>query len=159
MSNEHNAGTIKAWGGVVIPSGWLLCDGRAISRQNYKALFSVISTTYGEGDGINTFNLPDTRENVLVGADQNTTHNISTHDVYNLGEFKDDQFQGHRHTSMQLSLGREENSPNYLKFVSNSYYTYNHNVGDPISDGSNGTPRIGSTTHTKQLGINYIIKY
>lgn len=53
------AGTIWAWGSSSIPYGWLLCDGSAVSRTNYKALFSVIGTSYGSGDGTTTFNLPN----------------------------------------------------------------------------------------------------
>ena len=44
-----------------IPTGFLLCNGQAVSRTTYPALFSMIGTTYGSGDGINTFNLPDMR--------------------------------------------------------------------------------------------------
>lgn len=44
-----------------VPSGWLFCNGQAVSRTTYSALFSVISTTYGAGDESTTFNLPDLR--------------------------------------------------------------------------------------------------
>lgn len=49
------------------PAPFLLCDGSAISRTAYPTLFAAIGTTWGGGDGINTFNLPDTRARVLVG--------------------------------------------------------------------------------------------
>ena len=55
--------------GTTIPSGYLLCDGRAVSRTTYKDLFEVIGTTYGAGDGSTTFNLPDKRGRVSVGFD------------------------------------------------------------------------------------------
>ena len=55
--------------GTAIPSGYLLCDGRAVSRTTYKDLFEVIGTTYGAGDGSTTFNLPDKRGRVSVGFD------------------------------------------------------------------------------------------
>lgn len=51
-------GSIIAYAGTTIPSGYLLCDGSAISRTTYSALFSAIGTTYGAGDGNSTFNLP-----------------------------------------------------------------------------------------------------
>ena len=57
--------------GTTIPSGYLLCDGRAVSRTTYKDLFEVIGTTYGAGDGSTTFNLPDKRGRVSVGLDSN----------------------------------------------------------------------------------------
>lgn len=46
--------------------GWL--NGQAVSRTTYAALFALLGTTYGAGDGTTTFNLPDTRDNVLVGS-------------------------------------------------------------------------------------------
>lgn len=55
----EKTGTVKAWGGSTAPSGWLFCDGAAISRTTYAALFAVIGTTYGSGDGTTTFNLPN----------------------------------------------------------------------------------------------------
>lgn len=51
-------GTIESYGSTSIPSGWLLCDGSAVSRTTYAVLFSVIGTNYGIGDGSTTFNLP-----------------------------------------------------------------------------------------------------
>lgn len=61
-------GTIAPYGGSNDPAYWLICDGRAISRTAYSELFSVIGTTYGIGDGSTTFNIPDLRGNVAVGA-------------------------------------------------------------------------------------------
>ena len=51
-----------------IPSGWLLCDGAAISRSSYSSLYSVISTTWGSGDGSTTFNLPNFNDCWLKGS-------------------------------------------------------------------------------------------
>ena len=50
-------------------AGWVLCDGRAISRATYSALFGIIGTSYGAGDGSTTFNVPDARGRVIPGAD------------------------------------------------------------------------------------------
>lgn len=52
-------GTIIPFGSASVPSGYLACDGSAISRSTYSALFSVIGTTWGTGDGSTTFNLPN----------------------------------------------------------------------------------------------------
>lgn len=52
-------GTVEYYGGSVAPSGWLVCDGSAISRTTYAALFSAIGTSFGSGDGSTTFNLPN----------------------------------------------------------------------------------------------------
>ncbi len=62
-------GTIVPWPSAVIPQGWLICDGRPVSRTDYKSLFAVIGTVYGAGDGAGTFNLPDLRGRTVVGLD------------------------------------------------------------------------------------------
>ena len=60
-------GTILSWSDSSIPSGFLECTGAAVSRSTYSALFAVIGTTYGAGDGSSTFNLPNLQDNVPVG--------------------------------------------------------------------------------------------
>lgn len=62
-------GSIIDFAGATAPSLWYLCYGQAVSRTTYAALFVVIGTTYGSGDGVTTFNLPDLRGNVTAGAD------------------------------------------------------------------------------------------
>jgi microcystin-dependent protein len=62
------AGVIWEYGGTTAPSGWLLCNGDAVSRSTYAALFAIIGTAYGSGDGVNTFNLPDRRDRFGIGA-------------------------------------------------------------------------------------------
>ena len=47
---------------------WLFCNGSAVSRNTYQILFAVIGTTYGQGDGINTFNLPDLQARFPLGS-------------------------------------------------------------------------------------------
>ncbi len=63
------AGTVIAYMGVAEPPGWLKCDGRAVSRTTYAALFAVVGTAYGAGNGSTTFNLPDMRGRTLAGLD------------------------------------------------------------------------------------------
>jgi microcystin-dependent protein len=48
--------------------GWLVCDGRAISRETYSALFALIGTTFGSGDGLTTFNIPNGKGRIPLGA-------------------------------------------------------------------------------------------
>ena len=64
-------GTILPWTTSGIPSGFLECAGAAVSRSTYSALFAVIGTTYGSGNGSTTFNLPDLQNNVVVGKSNN----------------------------------------------------------------------------------------
>ena len=61
------AGTTTWYAGSTAPSGWLECDGSAISRTTYPVLFSAIGTNYGAGDGSTTFNLPNQARHTLVG--------------------------------------------------------------------------------------------
>lgn len=63
-------GSIQAFGGptTAIPTGWLLCDGSDINRVDFGALFGVIGTYWGGGDGTTTFNLPSLQDRFLLGA-------------------------------------------------------------------------------------------
>jgi microcystin-dependent protein len=70
-------GTITPWSQASAPTGFLECDGAAVSRSTYAALFAVISTTYGAGDGSTTFNLPDLTDKVAVHK-SNTKNFAST---------------------------------------------------------------------------------
>lgn len=54
------------------PDGWLRCNGQVVSRTEYAALFAIVGTTYGAGDGSTTFTLPDLRTRMPVGADGST---------------------------------------------------------------------------------------
>ena len=60
-------GTILPWSAASLPTGFLECAGAAVSRSTYSALFAIIGTTYGAGDGSSTFNLPNLADNVPVG--------------------------------------------------------------------------------------------
>ncbi|SRR6266700_979301 len=62
------AGSLVLYGGSSAPSGFLSCDGSAVSRTTYANLFSAINITWGSGDGSTTFNLPDFRRKTPVGV-------------------------------------------------------------------------------------------
>jgi microcystin-dependent protein len=66
-------GGVIAYGGATAPAGWLLCDGRAVSRTTYNTLYNSIGTAHGTGDGTSTFNLPDYRWTFLRGYGPNIT--------------------------------------------------------------------------------------
>jgi microcystin-dependent protein len=69
--SSEPSGTMKMWLGASgsPPTGYLYCDGSAVSRTTYSALFAVIGTTFGSGDGSTTFNIPDMRAKFPQGAD------------------------------------------------------------------------------------------
>lgn len=62
------AGTVIAYAGSAAPDGFIACNGAEVSRETYAELFYVIGTTFGEGDGSTTFNLPDLTDRVVQGS-------------------------------------------------------------------------------------------
>lgn len=171
LANIVPVGVIYPFGGdnSKVPIGYLPCDGRAVSRTQYSALFNVIGTSFGNGDKTSTFNVPDMRECVLVGIGTRGS-GVAIHDPYTLGQFKDDQMQGHKHDDSghnhSFTHGNWENASQQARpsqaaswgtlYTSTGYA----NLGLPTKYSDDyGTPRTGKTTHGKQLGVNYIIKY
>lgn len=73
VNTNTPVGIISLFAGTTAPSGWLICDGSAVSRTTYANLFSVIGTTYGTGDGSTTFNIPDLQGRVPVGYKSSDT--------------------------------------------------------------------------------------
>lgn len=61
-------GTVNSYAGSTAPDGWLLCNGQAVDRTTYAALFAVIGTTYGSGNGSTTFNVPNLTNRVTVAS-------------------------------------------------------------------------------------------
>ena len=104
-------GDIKVHAGAVVESGWLLADGNAFSRAKYADLFAVIGTTWGDGDGRTTFNLPNYTDRFILGASSTravgTTGGAETHTL------TEDELAAHEHatviaggTSKSLNIGR-----------------------------------------------------
>lgn len=110
VSDTLPIGTIVGYAGVTAPDGWLICDGSVISRSLYSALFSVIGTTYGAGNGSTTFNIPDYRDRVPVGLDTNDS------DFNTLGKtggekkhtLTIEEMPSHRH-NLQIEFGTTTN--------------------------------------------------
>ena len=63
--------TIVPWSDSSVPTGFLECAGAAVSRSTYSALFAIIGTTYGAGNGSTTFTLPNLADNVAIGKSNN----------------------------------------------------------------------------------------
>jgi microcystin-dependent protein len=152
------AGFIAPFAGSLAPDGWLECDGSAVSRTTYALLYSKISTTWGAGDGSTTFNLPDLRETALVGIGTRGS-GVTAHDTYTIGQFKDDQMQGHLHSLNTIYATQGSPGGNSITGSSTTADQDLPSSGSMISDGVNGTPRKGTTTHGKQAGVLYCIKY
>ncbi|CAF4904697.1 unnamed protein product, partial [Rotaria sp. Silwood1] len=73
LDKKVPTGTILLYSGsasklIVSDDQWLFCNGSEVSRSTYRALFVVIGTTYGAGNGVDTFNLPDLRARFPFGS-------------------------------------------------------------------------------------------
>lgn len=126
------------------PSGYLYCDGSTFDETVYPALYLYLGSNV----------LPDYRECVMVGAEQNTTDTIAAHDVYTQGEFKDDQLQDHLHTIPNNNQGNGEVGGGNTAGVTN---LYNSISTFGVELGTLGS-RVGTTTHGKQKAVYVYIK-
>ena len=158
-ANILPAGLILPFGNTSAPSGYLACDGSAVSRTTYATLFAAIGTTWGAGNGSSTFNVPDLRGAFLRGAGENGTHTMANGNLYNgpaVGLFENDLMQAHKHRYL---------NPNVLSVQSGSSVPHHggNNLNTTLTttteaDGTNGTPRTGDETRPFNAGILYCIK-
>jgi len=150
--------TIQMYAGATAPTGWELCIGTALSRTTYVTLFSVIGTTYGIGDGSTTFNIPDMRAATPTGVGTSTGY--TENETITLGDSNDDQGQGHWHdvedTPTENGIGPSAVASGTGAFGIATGTAYKART--IITDTENGSPRVGKTTHGKQVGVNFIIK-
>jgi len=154
-------GTYIQFAGAAAPTGFLACNGAAVSRTTYADLFAVISTTYGVGDGSTTFNLPDARGLVMVGAGAHGTMTRANGTAYNggtLGATRDDQMQGHKvRVSNTPATGAQ-----FSGYTPIDVNVYGNNTNDNtalITDDTNGTPRTGDETRPAEIAVLVCIKY
>jgi len=165
LNDEKTVGTVISGTSNTVPHGFLLCNGSQVSRTVYSRLFSVISTTYGVGDGSTTFTLPDFVGAVPRGA--GTSSGYTQNVTVTLGSKMNDVMQGHKH---QFTENRTDQA-GVIYNPQNSVYGpsagagYNYsfelvsNTGLSVSDGTNGTPRTSNETRMKNLGVNFFIKF
>ncbi len=167
---DEAVGTVKTQATTDIPYGWLECNGQTVSRTTYKPLFDKFNSqsllsVYGVGNGATTFNVPDYSETSLVGRGQNVHDTIATHDTYTIGQFKDDQLEGHIHY-----IGRADN-PGNIRLGSRQASVSGSGIAiatwkngaeatDGITYGMTGARYDNNVdvTHGKQKGVIYIIK-
>lgn len=79
-----------------VPEGFLVCDGSAVSRDQYADLFDVIGTTYGAGDGSTTFNLPNLSGRTVIGGSNN--YAVGSSGGYESVTLIEDNLPAHSHT-------------------------------------------------------------
>jgi microcystin-dependent protein len=159
------AGVIMLFAGSVPPAGWLSCDGRAMSRTSYARLFAAIGTAYGAGDGSTTFNLPDFRGMFPRGTGTHGSRAKAAGGNYAgpaLGAYQDDSMQGHRHGDLYDGSFELTSGSNWGSGSANIEPGANFGsskIGNPTTDTTNGTPRVGNETRPASLGVNFIIRY
>jgi len=73
MTGLLPSGVILPYGASASPTGFLLCNGQAVSRSTYSSLFAIVSSLYGDGNGSSTFNVPDLRGRFVAGWDAGTS--------------------------------------------------------------------------------------
>lgn len=129
-SGLSEPGRVIAFAGSGAPSGrWLKCNGQAVARTGtYAALFNVIGTTYGVGDGATTFNLPDLRGEFVRGLDE--SRGVDTGRA--LGTFQADAIKNHTHpygSTHQTSFGMDTLPNSGVNPANQVAYQTGNNVG------------------------------
>jgi microcystin-dependent protein len=139
------AGAVQAFAMNSAPAGWLAADGSNVNRTTYAALFSAIGVTYGVGDGVNTFTLPDLRGYFVRGSGTNSDGTVSG----TFGVKQADDFKAHTHV-----VGSRVNSTAFgvgIVAASNSA---------TINGANNSTGSTGDTeTRPKNIAMLYCIKF
>lgn len=156
QSNIVPTGSVMAFAGVNAPGGWLLCDGRPVSSQQYALLHGAIGTAWGngtdDGDPNTDFNLPDLRGAFLRGvdgaagrdpaADARTAPKAGANTGNQVGSYQAESDLTHAHT---FTLGGHSGGDSgAAKFTGLSVIHPNSVVSD---------------VHPKNMYVNYIIKY
>ena len=148
--NDVAHGIIEMYAGAAAPAGWLLCNGANISRTTYAALFAVLGTTYGAGDGSTTFALPDMRGRVGVGIGASGVNTLGQKGGKQTHVLSENEMPVHKHGKggYATAVGTGDN-----------YYA---GVQAPTVYGAGNTENAGGgLAHINMqpyIGINYIIK-
>ena len=154
-------GSIVAYAGTSTPSGYLACDGAAVSRSTYADLFAAIGTTWGTGNGSSTFNVPDLRAMFLRGTGTHGTADMAKGTDFSapaVGTIENDQMQDHKHQTI-MSPGTSYQTYSSYAIANNAYgTTYNFNTTAPQEINSQGAPRTGDETRPVNAAVLYIIK-
>lgn len=147
-------GSIFMYGTGTAPTGYVNCDGAAINRITFAALFALLGTTYGAGNGTTTFNVPNFQGIFPRGIGSQVIGGITYTGV--LATLQADQTQSHTHGWYgQGSLYGSGAFPGVDARTSGSIVAA---ITPPTVDGANGTPRSGPETRPANIGINFIIK-
>ena len=163
-----SAGLIMPFANTSAPTGFLACDGAAVSRTTYATLFAAVATVWGVGDGSSTFNVPDLRGSFVRGTGSHGTSNMAKGTDFAgaaVGAFENDQTQDHRHqiqTDGGIGIGTNNigaNSSYRQASLANNDFSEWVVASNPAVNNSQGTPRVGDETRPFNASILYCIKY
>ena len=165
------SGMIMAHTTATEPSGWLECDGAAISRSTYSALFAVISDDYGAGDGSSTFNVPDLRGTFIRGFANGSANDADRAARTDRGDGTTGDVVGSKQAdairnitgSISMAFGLHPNtiSSSGAFTLSNSSYYMDGGYeaqGRNISLDASGSVPTGSDNRPLNVQMMYIIK-
>lgn len=167
---DFPTGVLQDFAGTSAPDGWLLCDGSEVSRTEYAALFAVIGTTYGVGDGSTTFNLPDERGQFRRGLDDmGTAQGAAGVDVdgtaRTVGQSQSDAMQGHYHSlrfeGVSSNVSNSGTASTMTQSVGNGASVNmdsDNQARSVVTDGVNGSPRTSGETRPMNHAYYVIIK-
>lgn len=155
-------GAITQYAGSAAPSGWLLCDGAAVSRTTYAALYAAVGTTFGAGDGSTTFNVPNLKGRFPVGIDaaqtefdvRGETGGVKTVTLAEANMPAHTHALDHDHPSVVSAAGSAHNHPISVTVNSmtgssgNTGVNHTHNANHGHSAGSYGA---GNHSHQTYL--------
>ncbi|MEV5068943.1 tail fiber protein [Microbacterium sp. LMI12-1-1.1] len=142
------AGMVSMFAGSTAPTGWLLCQGQAVSRTTYAALFAAIGTTYGVGNGSSTFNLPDLRGRVPIGSGTGTAGSATAHP---LGQNGGQETHTHTEGDMSAAIGASNGNTNQM-----SYQAVDRNGRGPATSGA--YTMFGNGANSTAYGWNHYTK-
>jgi microcystin-dependent protein len=121
VTNTVPAGSIQMWATATAPSGYVICNGTAISRTTYSTLFGVIGTTFGVGDGSTTFNVPDYTNRMPYGTTVGATGGAATTTIATTN------LPSHTHTFSGTTGGQ---SADHAHSISDPGHAHNLNFAD-----------------------------
>ena len=132
-----------------VPSGYLECNGDPVSRTAFSALFAVIGTQYGAGNGSSTFNLPDLRGEFVRGFDNGK----NTDSGRSIGSFQSDQNKQHNHTASSTS-SVTDSGHNHNLLYDNGSFGGSSGAVTPRGNNTPSTPGINNRISSETTGIS-----
>jgi microcystin-dependent protein len=154
---EMPTGSLTQFAGSTAPAGWLSCDGANVSRTTYAALFAIIGTTYGAGDGSTTFGLPNMKGRIPVGFDSAQTEFDALGETGGAKTHALTSAEMPSHTHTQNAHNHTQNAHNHTQNAhghsTDAQGFHAHNVGITGS-GTSSTSHRHEGTSTFARGIN-----